>query len=76
MDRFDIELMELLGMNEEQYLEMEKLVEEAVCESVAEEIEEGIWDDDDYGYSYNCPCDTYGMCGGTSCPQFWQCHSK
>lgn len=31
-------------------------------------------DDDDDGYDSNCYCDTYGHCGGTSCPQFFQCH--
>lgn len=31
-------------------------------------------DDDDDGYDSNCYCDTYGHCGGTSCPQYFQCH--
>lgn len=34
------------------------------------------WDeqDDEYGYSGNMPCDTWGMCAGTSCSHYWQCN--
>lgn len=28
------------------------------------------------GYAGNMPCDTYGMCGGTSCPNFFKCHGS
>lgn len=30
-------------------------------------------EEDDEGYSGNCYCDTYGMCGGPSCPQYMKC---
>ena len=35
--------------------------------------EEEEWD---YGedYSSNAPCDTYGMCAGTSCSHYYECH--
>lgn len=32
------------------------------------------WDDDDYDYyTGNMHCDTYGVCGGWSCPQYNTC---
>ena len=30
------------------------------------------WEDD---YSSNCHCDTYGVCGGYSCPNYHICHA-
>lgn len=53
---------------------MEELNIELIEEEIEEEFED--WDDIDDGYSSNCHCDTYGFCGGTSCPQYWQCHSN
>ncbi len=35
--------------------------------------EEEEWDYDD-DYSSNAPCDTYGMCAGTSCSHYYECH--
>ncbi len=38
-------------------------------------------EDDEYGkelyddYSANCYCDTYGVCGGISCEQYYSCHA-
>ena len=29
-----------------------------------------------YGYELNNHCDTYGVCGGISCPNYWDCHSS
>ena len=37
------------------------------------EDEEDEWDEDDYGYESNCHCDSYGICGGTSCPNYYSC---
>lgn len=37
--------------------------------------EDEQWDYDDADdYSSNAPCDTYGMCAGTSCSHYYQCH--
>lgn len=38
--------------------------------------EEDYFEGEDWGYESNAPCDTYGMCAGTSCPNFWKCHGK
>ena len=27
-------------------------------------------------YALNAPCDTYGMCAGSSCPYFFKCQGK
>lgn len=51
---------------------MEELNIELIEEEIEEVIEEYLEDD----YGSNCPCDTYGMCAGTSCSQYWVCHSK
>lgn len=55
-----------------------KLVE--LCGSVIAKTEiteyETISDEDYDGFLSNCHCDTYGFCGGTSCPHYWECHSK
>lgn len=40
------------------------------------EVGEDNWEDyyeDDY--SSNMPCDTYGMCAGTSCSNYYKCHN-
>lgn len=29
--------------------------------------------DEDYDYSSNCHCDTYGICGGYNCPNYFSC---
>ena len=29
---------------------------------------------DDEEYAGNMHCDTYGVCGGTSCPNYHKCH--
>lgn len=49
-----------------------------VFEDENEMDEEDYFEGEDYedGYASNMPCDTYGMCGGTSCPNFWKCHGK
>ncbi len=47
-----------------------------------EDIEE--WEDDeedfdlldDFSYEGNCHCDTYGVCGGISCPYYFTCNNK
>jgi hypothetical protein len=39
-------------------------------ETISEEETE---DEIRVGYEDNCPCDTTGFCGGTSCPRFFQC---
>lgn len=63
-------------------LEEAKRVARNMCEftgSIIAKTEIMEWEDttdDDYGYSSNCHCDTYGFCGGTSCSQYWQCHSN
>ena len=40
------------------------------------------WDDNDdvvlfeeYDFASNMPCDTYGLCSGSTCPMFYKCHS-
>ena len=30
---------------------------------------------EDWGYESNCHCDTYGVCGGYSCPNYISCHA-
>lgn len=40
-----------------------------------EEEDEEDYPYDDYGYESNMPCDTYGMCAGSSCSRFYECHS-
>ena len=40
-----------------------------VFEDENEMDEEDYFEGEDFeGYAGNMPCDTYGMCGGTSCP--------
>lgn len=40
-----------------------------------EDADEDDWDDYDIeaDYAQNMPCDTSGICGGHSCPQYYQC---
>lgn len=38
--------------------------------------EEDYFEGEDWGYESNAPCDTYGMCAGTSCPNFFKCHGS
>ena len=33
------------------------------------------YEDADEGYASNCHCDTYGICGGYSCPNYISCHA-
>lgn len=42
------------------------------CDNSEEEDEDGDYFE---GYAENMPCDTYGMCGGTGCPNYWKCHA-
>lgn len=37
------------------------------------DYEKKYWEED---YSGNMPCDTYGMCPGTSCPNYFKCQGK
>jgi hypothetical protein len=37
--------------------------------------DEEMWDYDDADYSSNMPCDTYGMCAGSSCSHYYQCQA-
>lgn len=60
--------------------EEEKMLKEATAnpfemfdEFDEDEEYEDVTEDD---YSSNCHCDTYGICGGISCPRYYQCHSK
>lgn len=46
--------------------------EAAMFNNACDEEEE--YDDEPYGYESNCHCDTYGVCGGTSCPNYFTCH--
>ena len=36
--------------------------------------EEYFYDEIFSGYSENMPCDSTGICGGTSCPNFFKCN--
>ena len=48
-----------------------------VFEDENEMDEEDYFEGEDFeGYAGNMPCDTYGLCGDTSCPNFWKCHGK
>ena len=48
-----------------------------VFEDENEMDEEDYFEGEDFeGYAGNMPCDTYGLCGGTSCPNFWKCHGN
>ena len=38
----------------------------------APDNEDEWYEDDDWASNY--PCDTYGMCAGTSCPNYWKCN--
>jgi len=40
-----------------------------------QEDDDDEWYEVDDDYASNCPCDTYGMCGGTSCPRYFECHT-
>lgn len=46
-------------------------------ESANEDNYDEDWTDwlDDYDYSSNCNCDTYGVCSGTSCSQYFRCQA-
>lgn len=37
------------------------------------DVDDEMWDYED-DYSSNAPCDTYGMCAGTSCSHYYECH--
>lgn len=37
------------------------------------ELEEA-WAELEDDYSSNAPCDTYGMCAGSSCKHYYECH--
>lgn len=47
------------------------------------DTDDGTWVDENYepeddyddGYASNCHCDTYGVCGGYSCPNYISCHA-
>ena len=48
-----------------------------VFEDENEIDEENYFEGEDFeGYAENMPCDTYGLCSGTSCPNFWKCQGK
>ena len=52
-----------------------------VFENENEIEEEDYFEGEDFeeiedGYAGNMPCDTYGLCGGTSCPNFFKCHGS
>lgn len=56
--------------------ELQELAEKADAEASAEEEEE--WEEVDLyeEYRQNTHCDTYGVCGGTFCPNYWKCNGK
>ena len=59
------------------YLDLYDATLDAEREDFIEPEEDEFFEDDaDYGYADNAPCDTYGMCAGTSC-RFWhKCHGE
>jgi len=42
-------------------------------EEARQAAEEGFYIEDDY--TGNMPCDTYGMCAGSSCSHYYQCQA-
>ena len=68
----------LLWEHEEEYEDAETVDESWWDWSIAKfwdenEEKRDDWCEDD-GWVSNCPCDTYGMCGGPSCPNYWKCN--
>ena len=41
-----------------------------------EDVEDEWEDTTDLGYESNCHCDTYGVCGGPSCPNYFKCQAQ
>ena len=52
----------------------EKYRNTVVVDMVNQYIEEELYEEVDYGYEMNMPCDTYGPCAcSSSCPNYIQC---
>lgn len=48
-------------------------VEDIYIADVVDDYED--WSELDDGFLSNCHCDSYGICGGMSCPQYFSCHA-
>lgn len=53
---------------------LEKEVDTVVVDDVVYSLADFIFEDVEDDYSSNCHCDTYGVCGGYSCPNYANCH--
>lgn len=59
------------SLNEEEcWMEFEEDWDDPFVDDEFEPTEDD-WDD---GYYSNCHCDTYGVCGGVNCPNYFKCN--